>query len=164
MWDNVVFKPFSYIRTYISKQMAEQKTKPTSADVSEFINSFADTAQKRKDSFELLKLMEDFTGYEPKMWGPSIIGFGSYHYKYDSGREGDAPLVGFSPRKAAISLYVYSGYLGCSEQEDLLHDLGKFKMGKACVYVKKLSDIDQEVLKKLIKSTIDFLKEKYPII
>jgi hypothetical protein len=139
--------------------MAGLKTKLNDADVNDFINSFADTEQKKKDSFELLTLMHDFTGYKPKMWGPSIIGFGSYHYKSERSRqEGDWPLVGFSPRKAAISLYVYSG---CSGQEDLLKDLGKFKMGKSCIYIKKLSDIDQEVLKKLIASTIEFLQSKY---
>ena len=90
--------------------MAEFKTTKTKADVHQFINTIADTDQKRKDSFELLKLMQDFTGFEPKMWGPSIIGFGSYHYKSErSTQEGDWPLVGFSPRKAAISLYVYTG-------------------------------------------------------
>ena len=139
--------------------MAELKTKQNDADVQEFIHSFADTEQKKKDSLEILKLMQDCTGYEPKMWGNSIIGFGSYHYKSERSRqEGDWPLVGFSPRKTAISLYVYSG---CSGQEDLLKELGKFKMGKACIYVKKLSDIHQETLKKMIKSTIDFLQSKY---
>jgi hypothetical protein len=139
--------------------MAEIKTKKTGADVDEFINSFADTEQKKKDSFELLRLMQDFTGYEPKMWGPSIIGFGQYHYKSErSSQEGDWPLVGFSPRKSAISLYVYSG---CSGQDDLLKELGKFKMGKSCIYVKKMSDINQETLKKLIRTTIDFLRSKY---
>ena len=103
--------------------------------------------------------MQDFTGYEPKMWGPSIIGFGQYHYKSErSSQEGDWPLVGFSPRKSAISLYVYSG---CSGQDDLLKELGKFKMGKSCIYVKKLSDINQEPLKKLIRTTMDFLRSKY---
>ena len=139
--------------------MAEIKTKATDADVHDFINTFADTEQKKKDSFELLQLMQDFTGYEPKMWGPSIIGFGQYHYQSErSSQKGDWPLVGFSPRKAAISLYVYTGSAG---QDDLLKELGKFKMGKACIYVKKLSDINQDVLKKLIKSTIDYLKKKY---
>lgn len=139
--------------------MAEIKTKQTDADVTEFINSFADTEQKRKDSFELVKLMQDFTGFEAKMWGPSIIGFGSFHYKSERSRqEGDWPLVGFSPRKAAISLYVYTG---SAEHEHLLKDLGKFKMGKACIYVKKLSDINQDVLKKLMKETIGFLQSKY---
>jgi hypothetical protein len=139
--------------------MAEIKTKATDADVHDFINTFADTEQKKQDSFELLKLMQDFTGHPPKMWGPSIIGFGQYHYQSErSSQKGDWPLVGFSPRKAAISLYVYIGSAG---QDDLLQELGKFKMGKACIYVKKLSDIDQEVLKKLMKSTIEFLKMKY---
>lgn len=139
--------------------MAELKTKQHNASVSEFINQFADSEQKRKDSFELLKLMQDFTGYEPKMWGPSIIGFGSFHYKSDRSRqEGDWPLVGFSPRKAAISLYVYTG---AKQHEYLLENLGKFKMGKACIYIKKLSDIDQDVLRQLMKATIEFLKAKY---
>lgn len=139
--------------------MAEIKTKMTDADVHEFINTFADTEQKKKDSFELLRLIKDLTGFEPKMWGPSMIGFGQYHYKSERSRqEGDWPLVGFSPRKTAISLYIYSGAEG---QDDLLKELGKFKMGKGCIYVKKLSDINQEVLKKLIKSTINHLKMKY---
>ena len=139
--------------------MAELKTKQTNADVHEFINTNADTDQKRRDSFELLKLMHDVTGCEPKMWGPSIIGFGSYHYKSERSRqEGDWPLIGFSPRKSAISLYVYTG---SSEHQHLLKNLGKFKMGKACIYIKKLSDIDQNELKNLMKATIDFLKSKY---
>ena len=139
--------------------MAELKTKKSGADVNEFINSFADTEQKRKDSFELLKLMREFTGFEPKMWGASMIGFGQYHYKSErSSQEGDWPLVGFSPRKAAISLYVYTG---APEHEHLLEGLGKFKRGAACIYVKKLSDIDQEALKKLMKTTIGFLQARH---
>ena len=139
--------------------MAELKTKQNNANVSDFIKLFADSEQKRKDSFALLKLMQDSTGYEPKMWGASIIGFGCYHYKSEkSHQEGDWPLIGFSPRKAAISLYVYTG---AKEHEYLLKDLGKFKMGKACIYVKKLSDINQDVLKKLMKETIDYLQTKY---
>jgi len=138
--------------------MAEIKTKVSDANVEEFINAFANTDQKRKDGFELLKLMQEFTGYEPKMWGPTMIGFGQYHYKSEKSRqEGDWLLVGFSPRKAAISLYVYSGG---PDQEELLKELGKFKMGKGCIYVNKLSDINLEVLKKLMKSTINFLKSK----
>jgi len=139
--------------------MAELKTKPTEADVKEFILVAADTEQKQKDSFELVKLMQEVSGFEPKMWGPSIIGFGSYHYKSDrSSQQGDWPLIGFSPRKAAISLYVYTGSV---EHAHLLTNLGKFKMGKACIYIKKLSDIDQNELIKLIKTTISFLKTKY---
>lgn len=139
--------------------MAELKTRQTNADVVDFINSFADTEQKRQDSFALLKLMQDFTGHEPKMWGASMIGFGSYHYKSERSRqEGDWPLVGFSPRKAAISLYIYTGL---PEHEHLLKDLGKFKMGQACIYVKKLSDINPEALKNLMQATIGYLQAKY---
>ncbi|MBN2610841.1 MAG: DUF1801 domain-containing protein [Bacteroidales bacterium] len=139
--------------------MAELKTKQNEADVAGFINTFTDSEQKRKDSFELLKLMQDFTGYEPKIWGPSIVGFGNYHYKSErSSQEGDWPLVGFSPRKAAISLYVYTGE---KEHEYLLKDLGKYKIGKACIYVKKLSDINIETLKRLMKATIDYLQRKF---
>jgi len=139
--------------------MSELKTKQTNSDVYEFINSFADTEQKRTDSFELLKLMQDFTGYEPKMWGATMIGFGSYHYKSERSRqEGDWLMVGFSPRKAAISLYVYTGI---PEHEHLLKDLGKYKIGKACIYVKKLSDINQDALKNIMKATIGFLETKY---
>lgn len=139
--------------------MAELKTKQTEADVYEFIHSFADSEQKRNDSIALINLFQDITGYPPKMWGPTMIGFGSYHYKSERSRqEGDWLLVGFSPRKAAISLYVYTGM---PEHEYLLKDLGKFKMGRACIYIKKLSDIDTEVLKKMILFTIDFLQTRY---
>lgn len=139
--------------------MAELKTKKTDADVRNFIEAFANSEQKKKDSYELLQLMQEVTGQAPKMWGPSIIGFGSYHYKSERSRqEGDWPLVGFSPRKAAISLYVYSG---CEGQEELLADLGKFKMGKGCIYVTKFSDINKDTLRKLMESTIAFLESKY---
>ncbi len=138
--------------------MAELKTKQTTEDVREFINRFTDGEQKRNDSFELLKLMQDFTGFEPKMWGATMIGFGSYHYKSErSSQEGDWPLIGFSPRKAAISLYVFTG---AKEHEHLLEGLGKYKKGKACIYVKKLSDINPDVLKKIMKATIGYLTEK----
>ncbi|NLT48946.1 MAG: DUF1801 domain-containing protein [Clostridiales bacterium] len=139
--------------------MAELKTKEHDGDVYEFIKNYANNEQKREDSFELVKLMQEITGHPPKMWGPSMIGFGSYHYKSDrSKQEGDWPLVAFSPRKAAISLYVFSG---SPEHEYLLKDLGKYTMGKACIYVKKLSDINTEALKKLMRATIDFLEDKY---
>jgi hypothetical protein len=131
--------------------MAKNKTAETAKSVSGFIKDFADSETKQKDSHELIKLMKEATGFEPKMWGPSIIGFGNYHYKYDSGHEGDAPLLGFSPRKAAISLYVFTGL---EEHKHLLEGLGKFKMGKACIYINKLSDIDQQKLKKLMKASI----------
>lgn len=139
--------------------MGALKTQPSEENVIEFIHSFANTEQKIQDSLELLKFMQDVTGYSPKMWGASMIGFGQYHYKSDRSRqEGDWPLVGFSPRKAAISLYVYSG---CNGQEDLLSELGQFKMGKSCIYIKKLSDIHLKTLEKMIKSTIKFLESKY---
>ncbi len=138
--------------------MAKTKTNYTTADVHEFIDAFADTDQKRQDSFELLKIMQDITGCEPKMWGPSIIGFGKYHYKYESGHEGDAPIIGFSPRKAAFSLYVYSD----TEKSKLaLTSLGKFKMGKACIYVKKLSDINIPALQELCHESILFINKQY---
>ncbi|WP_421941073.1 DUF1801 domain-containing protein [Pedobacter sp.] len=140
--------------------MATLKTTLNDASVEDFITSFADTEQKRKDSFELLKIMEEFTGYKAKMWGASMIGFGSYHYKSDrSKQQGDWPLVGFSPRKTAISLYVN---MQTPEHELLLQDLGKFKMGKGCIYVNKLADIDVAVLKKMMGATIKRLQEKFP--
>ena len=140
--------------------MAEIKTRPVDTDVHEFIRTFADTEQKIADSFEILKLMEETTGFKPVMWGPSIIGFGVYHYKSDRSRqEGDWPLAGFSPRKAAISLYVYAGI---PAQDEMLKELGKYKMGKACIYVKKLADIRQDILVRLIQSTVDYIRKKYP--
>lgn len=139
--------------------MAALKTQPTQTNVAEFIRTFADSEQKQKDSFELIEIMRKVTGCEPQMWGPSMIGFGKYHYKSERSRqEGDWPLVGFSPRKAAISLYVFSGM---PEHENLLEGLGKFKKGAACIYVKKLSDINIPVLKEIMKTTISFLKERY---
>jgi hypothetical protein len=140
--------------------MGELKTKPTDEDVLAFIQSFANTEQKKVDSLVLLRLMQELSGFEPKMWGPSIIGFGSYHYKSErSSQEGDWPLIGFSPRKAAISLYVYTGV---PEQAHLLEGLGKYTMGAACIYVKKLSDIKLPVLENLIKATLAYMREKYP--
>jgi hypothetical protein len=140
--------------------MATIKTTLNDANVADFITAFAETEQKRKDGFELLKIMQDYTGYAPKMWGASMIGFGSYHYKSErSKREGEWPLVGFSPRKAAISLYVY---MGTPAHESMLEELGKFKMGKGCIYVNKLADINTEVLKKMMGETIRCLQEKFP--
>lgn len=138
--------------------MAKTKTAETNKDVYEFILEFTDSEQKRQDSRELIRLMEQVSGFKATMWGPSIIGFGKYHYKYASGHEGDAPLLGFSPRKAAISLYVSTGESG---QEALINDLGKFTMGKACIYIKKLSDINQEALIVLMKDSINRTQEKY---
>jgi len=137
--------------------MAENKTQPTKESVDEFINK-VDSEQKRNDSYRLIELMRKTSGCEPVMWGSSIIGFGNYHYRYESGREGDAPLIGFSPRKSAISLYVFTGL---DDHLDLLKGLGKYKKGKACIYVKKLYDIDTKVLENLMKTTINYLTEKY---
>lgn len=134
------------------------KTTETEVDVRNFISTYVDNEQKKADSFELIELMTKWSGFKPKMWGPTIIGFGSYHYKYASGHEGDAPLIGFSPRKAEFSLYVYSPTEG---NKPLLDDLGKFKMGKACIYVKKLSDIKILTLEKLCKATIAYLNEHH---
>ncbi|MBU0934445.1 MAG: DUF1801 domain-containing protein [Spirochaetes bacterium] len=136
--------------------MAGLKTTQTAANVSDFINRVTDEGQKRKDSFELLRLMQACSGHEAKMWGESIIGFGSYHYKSQRSRqEGDWPLIGFSPRKAAISLYVFTG---APEHEKLLEGLGQYKRGAACIYIKKLADINLEVLNTLMKTTIDYLR------
>jgi hypothetical protein len=122
----------------------------------DFINSYVDKEQKKVDSFQLIKLMTKWSGFEPRMWGPTIIGFGAYHYKYASGHEGDAPIIGFSPRKAAFSLYVYSK---TEKSDKLLEEFGKFKMGKACIYVNKLADIHIPVLEKLCQETIKYLEE-----
>jgi hypothetical protein len=138
--------------------MAKNKTAETNISVIDFIYEFVDSEQKRKDSFELIKLMKDVSGHDPVMWGPSIIGFGKYHYKYKTGHEGDAPLLGFSPRKSAISLYVFTGH---DDQLHLVNRLGSFKMGKVCIYVKKLSDIDQDVLIELMRDSITFINNKY---
>lgn len=136
----------------------KNKTTETEVNVTDFITSYVEDDQKKADSFQLIKLMSAWTGFDPKMWGPTIIGFGTYHYKYASGHEGDAPLIGFSPRKAAISLYVYSQ---TEENKHLLEDLGKFKMGKACIYVKKLSDINISVLQKISETSIEYLNEHH---
>ena len=140
--------------------MAKTKTHETAENVEKFIINFSNSQQKIEDSFRLIQLMKKATGQEPKMWGPSIVGFGNYHYKYASGHEGDAPLLGFSPRNSAISLYVYTGF---EEHKHLLEDLGKFKMGKACIYVKKLDDINLPQLNKLMKASIKYVKETYPL-
>ncbi|MCL7748681.1 DUF1801 domain-containing protein [Halalkalibacter alkaliphilus] len=138
--------------------MYEQKTKETDNSVIEFIEK-VESVKKRQDAYQLLELFTEATGYEAKMWGPSIIGFGSYHYKYESGHEGDAPLVGFSPRKAKISLYFATGD---QKREALLSDFGKHTTGKACVYINKVADINTDVLVALIKQSVTFLQERYP--
>lgn len=136
----------------------EPKTKETNHDVIEFIEK-VDSPKKRLDAYTLLQIFEQTSGYEPKMWGPSIIGFGAYHYKYATGHEGDAPLVGFSPRKAKISLYFATGD---TTRDTILKRFGKHTSGKACVYINKVEDIDVDVLKELITQSITFLQNLYP--
>jgi hypothetical protein len=136
--------------------MAENKTKPTEVSVAAFINAIADST-RRADAKALVKLMQNAAGERPKMWGPSIIGFGNYHYRYDSGRQGDAPLIGFSPRKAASVLY---GLIGSSDSRALLPKLGKHTTGKGCLYIKKLSDVDQQVLEAMAAKSLAALRAR----
>jgi hypothetical protein len=141
--------------------MPETKTRETDADVGAFISA-VDSVQKRQDSATLVEIMSRITGKPPKLWG-SIVGFGKYHYKYASGHEGDTCLVGFSPRKAEFSIYLMGGYFPDTEvqSEALLSKLGKHKMGKACLYVKKLDDVDLDVLSDLIELSVTRLKQEY---
>jgi len=132
------------------------KTTETTKSVSSFVKSIEDK-QRQKDCLAIIGIMEKQTGFDAKMWGPSIIGFGSYHYKYESGYEGDAPLVGFSPRKAEFALYV-ANFDG---KEELLKKFGKHKTAKSCVYIKKLEDIDIAVLKKLTAGSVKHYQSKY---
>ena len=138
---------------------AKNKTIENETSVQDFLNSVKDE-QKREDSFKILDMMQEISGYEPKMWGTSIIGFGSYHYKYDSGREGDMCRIGFSPRAQSLTLYMITGY---SESSDDLARLGKHKTGKSCLYIKWLSDVDEDVLRDMIQKDLDKMAEKYPI-
>jgi hypothetical protein len=136
----------------------ELKTKQNENSVLEFIEN-VESEKKREDAYRLLDIFTEETGYPAKMWGPSIIGFGSYHYKYKTGHEGDSFLAGFSPRKAKISLYFAPGD---KEREELLKNFGKHTTGKACVYINKIEDIDVDVLSDLIQASISFLKKTYP--
>jgi Domain of unknown function (DU1801) len=136
----------------------EMKTMPTEISVGEFIDSVVDEKQ-RADAHQIADMMARLSGQQPKMWGPSIIGFGSYHYKYDSGREGDMCRIGFSPRKGNMVLYLIDGFEG---QSALLDKLGKHKTGKSCLYIKRLSDVDEAVLKQLIVESLDYMAQKYP--
>ncbi len=135
--------------------MAQLKTQKNDESVVDFLNSVEDE-RKRQDSFAILDMMSEATGEEPIMWGSSIVGFGSYHYKYASGREGDWFKTGFSPRKQSLTLYIMDGF---SQHDDLLRQLGKFTTGKSCLYVKKLDDIDLPTLIKLVKQSVEYLAE-----
>jgi len=130
--------------------MAELKTKQTDQSVQKFLNDITDPV-KRKDCKTVAAMMSDISGYKPKMWGPSIVGFGSYHYKYASGQEGDWPLICFSPRKQNLTLYVLSG---SDNENELLKKLGKHTTGKSCLYIKQLSDVDLPTLKTLIRKCV----------
>jgi hypothetical protein len=141
-----------------AEPMAENKTQPTEASVAAFVEAVPDKG-KREDAKALIKLMRGATGEKPKMWGPSIIGFGSVPYKYETGREGDMPLVGFSPRKAALVLY---GLNSSSDSEALRSKLGKHTAGKGCVYIKKLADVDLKVLETLITKSAAAARTRQP--
>lgn len=136
--------------------MAENKTKPTEQSVEAFLNAVPDE-RKRQDSFTVLEMMKEITGMQPQMWGSSIVGFGSVHYRYDSGREGDMPIIGFSPRKQNLTLYIM---VGSERYNDLLQNLGKHSTGASCLYVKRLSGIDIAVLKALIAESFRYMNEE----
>jgi hypothetical protein len=138
--------------------MAEQKTKPTEQSVETFLDKLP-SEQTRDDCYALVRLMKKVTGSPAKMWGPSIVGFGQYHYKYDSGHEGYTCLTGFSPRKTALTLYVLGG---SPDEPALLQRLGKHKATKGCVYVKRLADIDMKVLEEIVRQSVNAVKERYP--
>ena len=137
--------------------MTEQKTRQKSPSVTQFLNGVEDET-RRKDSKKILKMMREITGEKPKMWGAAIVGFGKYHYKYASGREGDWCLTAFSPRKQAMSIYIMSGFSG---EDALMKKLGKHKTGKSCLYVRKLEDIDLDVLEQLIDKSVRYMRKKY---
>jgi hypothetical protein len=138
---------------------SQNKTQQTDASVEKFLDSISDD-KKREDSKEIVRIMQEMSGYDPKMWG-SIIGFGKYHYKYESGREGDFMLVGFSPRKQNLTLYIMPGF---DKYEEYMKKLGKYSIGRSCLYIKNLEDIDVEILKKLIKDSVDHMKKTNEVI
>jgi hypothetical protein len=137
--------------------MAETKTKPTEVDAEAFLAAVPDP-QRRADGQAVSAMMERITGYKPVLWGPSIVGFGSYHYRYDSGHEGDAPRLGFSPRAKELVLYVLADFPEC---EPLLARLGKHKVGKSCLYIKKLTDVDMAVLEQLVAASLAHMDRKF---
>jgi len=137
--------------------MAKLKTQKNTASVKEYLDA-VDDEQQKKDCQEIGRMMQSITGKKPRMWGTSIVGFGSYHYRYASGREGDWPLCGFSPRKQAMSLYIMSGF---GDYEELMARLGKHKTGKSCLYIKKLDDVDREVLKQVVSRSVKYMRETY---
>lgn len=137
--------------------MAENKTRATKASVTAFMNAIEDR-QKRADARKLAAMMRRATGKRARMWGPSIVGYGTYHYKYESGREGDFMVAGFSPRKQALTVYIMAGF---GRFDALLKNLGKYKTGKCCLYIKRLSDVDETVLEKLIVESVKYMRKNY---
>lgn len=137
--------------------MAENKTRATIASVTEFINSIEDR-QKRADARKVAAMMRRVTGKRAKMWGSSIVGYGTYHYKYESGREGDCMITGFSPRRQALTVYILAGF---RRFDTLMGKLGKYKTGKSCLYIKRLSDVDEKVLEKLIDRSVKYMRKNY---
>jgi len=135
--------------------MAELKTKKTKASVAAFLDQISDE-QRRKDCQRVLKIMKEATGEQPRMWGSSIVGFGAYKYRYASGHEGEWPIIGFSPRKNDLTLYIMPGF---ADYKELMAKLGKHKTGKSCLYIKKLDDVELPVLKKLITKSVDKMGE-----
>ena len=137
--------------------MTQNKTVQTDADVEAFIGA-VENEQKRQDSRELIEMMRRVTGREPKLWGSSLVGFGQYHYRYESGREGDFFLTGFSPRKAALTVYIIPGF---TRYEDQLEQLGPHKTGKSCLYIRNLDAVDRNVLEHIVRDSVDFMRERY---
>ena len=137
--------------------MTELKTKPSNKSVTEFLNN-VENQRRRDDSFKILKIMREITQEEPVLWGDSIVGFGSYHYKYKSGREADWLQIGFSPRKQSLTVYIMDGF---EKYDELLTQLGKYKTGKSCLYINKLEDVNINVLKELISESIKYVKENF---
>jgi hypothetical protein len=138
--------------------MSDQKTKPTPVSVEDFLAALPDE-RKRADSIQICKMMTEITGEPPVIWGPSIVGFGSYHYVYASGHSGDAPLTGFSPRKANLTIYIMGGF---DQYESLLSRLGKHSVGKSCLYIKRLDDVDRDVLRDLIDRSYRYMHAQHP--
>jgi hypothetical protein len=137
--------------------MADQKTKRNEASVTDFLDQI-ENEQRRADCRELLIIFSEVTGEPPKMWGEKMVGFGKYHYRYKSGHEGNWFLTGFSPRKQNLTIYIMAGF---ENYNDILENLGKYKTSSSCLYVKKLEDIDKEVLRKLIRRSVEDMRERY---
>lgn len=136
---------------------AKLKTTVNDGDVIQFLES-VDHEKRQADSLVVLELMKDITGQEPKMWGSSIVGFGQYHYKYESGREGDFLKIGFSPRKQSLTIYIMPGF---ERYDQLMEQLGKYKTGKSCLYINKLEDVDLNILQELIRESYQYMTKKY---